>query len=79
VGQRLGQINFTEQGWFHRNCVGWELTFAWMPHRCSLTNKLIWLVFAYQGMSILTGPGDSIIDYQWHDKNEHLIWKLKGN
>lgn len=67
------------EDWFYRRCVGWELKFAWLPHRCYITGKFIWLKYAYKGMSILTGPGDSIIDYRWHDKLEHLMWKLKGN
>jgi len=26
---------------------------------------------------IITGPGESIFEYRWHDKNAHIIWKLK--
>jgi hypothetical protein len=26
---------------------------------------------------IITGPGESILEYRWHDKNAHIIWQLK--
>lgn len=65
--------------WFYRRCVGWELKFALWPRRCFISGNLIWFKRGYQGMSMLTGPGDTIIDYRWHDVDEHLIWKIKGN
>ena len=68
-----------EDVWFYRNCLGWQLRFALFPHRCDLTDRVIWLEYAYKGTSMLTGPGDPIIEHRWHDKAEHLIWKLKGN
>jgi hypothetical protein len=65
------------QDWFYRRCVGWELKFLLWPRKCYLSGRTMWLEFAYRGTSVLTGPGDSIIDYRWHDKAEHLIFKLK--
>jgi hypothetical protein len=65
--------------WFYRNCLGWYLSFALWPRRCDITNRLIWLEFGYRGISVLTGPGDPIIEHRWHNKMEHLIWKIKGN
>lgn len=65
--------------WFYRRCAGWKLKFALWPRRCDLTNNLIWLKHGYQGMAILTGPGEDIVEWRWHDKDEHLMWKIKGN
>lgn len=65
--------------WFYRNCLGWNLSFALWPRRCDITNCVIWLEYAYRGTAILTGPGDNIVEHRWHDKMEHLIWKIKGN
>ena len=59
--------------------AGWELTFILWPRRCVLSNKLMWLKYAYKGTAMWTGPGDPVYEYRWHDKTEHLIWKLKGN
>jgi len=65
--------------WFYRKCLGWELKFAVLPKRCDITDNLIWLKHAYRGTALLTGPGDNIVEHRWHDKNEHLIFKIKGN
>lgn len=56
----------------------WELRFCWWPQRCSLSNRRIWLKCAYRGMRVITGPGDPLFIYWWHDTKEHFIWKLKG-
>lgn len=65
--------------WFYRNCAGWQLKFALLPTRCDLTGSIIWLKYGYMGTGILTGPGESIIERRWHDKDQHLIWKIKGH
>lgn len=62
---------------FYRRCVSWELKLVLWPKQCYITGKKMWLEYAYRGTSVLTGPGDPIIDYRWHDKHEHLIWLLK--
>ena len=64
--------------WFYRRCLGWQLKFALWPRRCDLTKKLIWFNFGYRGTAVLTGPGDDIVEQRWHDKHEHIIWRLKG-
>lgn len=66
---------------FYRRCVGWELSFAWLPERCDLTGQRVWLKLAYRGTSVLVGPGDpddAIIEHRWHDRDEHLLFLLKG-
>jgi hypothetical protein len=65
--------------WFYRKCLGWELKFTIWPRRCDISNSIIWFNRAYRGTAMLTGPGESIIEHRWHDKNEHLIFKIKGN
>lgn len=57
--------------------IGTELKFAWLPKTCNISGKRIWLQYAYRLTRIITGPGESIFEYRWHDKAEHLIWKLK--
>jgi hypothetical protein len=64
--------------WFYRKCIGWQLRFALFPKRCDITNRLIWLEYAYRGTAVLTGPGDSIVEHRWHDRHEHIIFKIKG-
>lgn len=57
--------------------LDWNLKFAWLPHACILTGKIIWLKYGYYGTRLLTGPGEPIMLEFWHSKNEHLIWTLK--
>jgi hypothetical protein len=59
--------------------AGWEYKFSLWPRRCLISNKVIWLKYAYKGTAMWTGPGTPAYQYQWHDATEHLIWKLKGN
>jgi hypothetical protein len=65
--------------WFYRKCLGWELKFTIWPRRCDISNSIIWFKRAYRGTAMLTGPGETIVEQRWHDKNEHLIFKIKGN
>ena len=62
---------------YSKMMIGTELKFAWLPETCYLTGKRIWLKKAYRMTRIITGPGESIIEYRWHDKNTHIMWLLK--
>jgi hypothetical protein len=62
---------------YSRLLIETEFTFAWLPKKCHISGKRIWLKYGYRLTRIITGPGDSIFEYRWHDKVEHLIWKLK--
>lgn len=62
--------------YFYEKVIGTEIKFAWLPETCHISGKRIWLKYGYRMTRIITGPGDSIFEYRWHDKNEHIIWKL---
>jgi len=68
-----------DRGNFDRHNIGTTLRFAWFPERCYLSNKLLWLKFAYRRVAMWTGPGDPVFEYRWYHRNEYLIGKLKGN
>ena len=57
----------------------WERKFAWWPVRCSISNKVLWLTFAYR--QYLKWREDMFIRYAgtktWHDVQEHTIYLLK--
>ena len=55
----------------------WTRKFAWLPHRCELTRKIIWFQHGYRGHMIWYGEW-STDEYRWHDLQEHLFWTLKG-
>jgi hypothetical protein len=63
---------------FARRCIGWELKLSIWPRRCYYTNKSIWLKCGYKGVAMWTGPGESVFEYRWIEKNEFLIKRLKG-
>ena len=62
---------------YSKMMIGTELKFAWLPETCYLTGKRIWLKYGYRMTRIITGPGESILEYIWHDKNTHIMWLLK--
>ena len=62
---------------YSKMMIGTEYKFAWLPETCYLTGNQIWLKKAYRMTRIITGPGESILEYRWHDKNAHIIWLLK--
>ena len=57
----------------------WDYKFVWWPRTCELSGKRMWLIHAYRGLRVITGPGEPVFTYFWHDAKEHLIWKLKSN
>ncbi len=56
----------------------WDNAFALWPRRCEISNKIIWFEDAYCATSVLTGPGDPIIEHIWLTKNQYLLEVLKG-
>lgn len=54
----------------------WLKVFAWIPRRCELSNKLIWLEHLYKGTAMWTGPGEPVYETRWHGHDEHLFWLL---
>jgi hypothetical protein len=58
--------------------ASWSYTFAWLPHRCSTSGKLIWFKRAYLGIKMYTGPGTPVYEYTWLEKKYFLIEKIKG-
>ena len=63
---------------FKRRCIGTEYKFTLLPQTCHLTGKRLWLKNAYRQTAMIVGPGDTIFEYRWYDKNEFLIARLKG-
>lgn len=60
---------------FYRKAV-WKESFCILPKRCFHSNKLIWLKKAYKGTATLYGRGYTDIETRWHNRDQHLIWKL---
>jgi hypothetical protein len=62
---------------YNKMMIDTELKFAWLPQKCHISGKRIWLKYGYRMTRIITGPGESLFEYRWHDKNTHILWLLK--
>lgn len=63
---------------FKRRCISTELTFAWFPQKCFITDKFIWWKFGYMQTAMWAGPGTPLFEERWYDADAFLIAKLKG-
>lgn len=52
--------------------------FIFIPKRCFISNKLLWLTYVYVQTCRYTGPGDVIYEDIYFDKNEFIFAKLAG-
>lgn len=57
----------------------WYEKFAWLPRKCTVTGKRIWLKKGMKGFRMITGPGEPVIITHWMDAKQFLIEKLKGH
>jgi hypothetical protein len=61
-----------------RRIKKWKYSFAFLPKKCRLSNKTIWLEYAYKGKYTFVGPHDGMLsETYWHKTDEHLIWEFK--
>jgi hypothetical protein len=75
-------IDSEDRQWFYKDAT-FKNSFALLPKRCDLSKKLIWLKTGIKATKKVNrpnfgGPTPPLYFYKWHDKNEHLIWLLKG-
>jgi hypothetical protein len=61
--------------YFHDNAI-WSWQFAWLPHRCELSNKFIWLSYAYRGVVTINDYPESV-QVRWRNTDEHLLHLIK--
>jgi len=61
---------------YGESTVKWYLKFAWLPQRCRITHKLIWLKFGY---TCTFRFGDYLVPEwtAWRTKPAHLVALLK--
>lgn len=62
-------MNIRDEAWVRP----WKLQFAWRPHRCYVSNELIWLTWGYCGRSLYIINTPNL----WMSKVEYLIKCLK--
>ena len=63
-----------------KNYCNWQRKFALFPHRCAISNRIIWLEYAQcaEPSWIVLGRDDKIYKFKpiWHDEFEHLNWAI---
>lgn len=55
----------------------WERTFSLIPRRCDLSGRWIWGNHI-RGTRVITGPGEPVVITIWNHREEHLLYRLKG-
>ena len=56
----------------------WQREFALLPHRSKISNKLIWLKFAYSKSTVHGYYTEAVTTTKWRTEQEHMIEILKG-
>lgn len=55
----------------------WKLHFCIIPRSCVITNKILWLTYAYKGRRTVSDNENFTIEFYYMGVNEYLIWMLK--
>lgn len=63
---------------FKRRRICVEEKRSLVPRRCFLSDKKLWFKKCVVVTSMITGPGDPVIDSFWCDRHEFLLSELKG-
>ena len=56
----------------------WQFKRCWMPVRCDISGKILWLVKAYRGEVAWHGPSDAMLETRWLGKFEFMKFRLTG-
>ena len=67
------------EDWGLKKARGWKLKRCWRPNTCFLTGRQLWGKKAYHATRIITGPGTPVEEDYWLEKNEFIMWNLRGN
>jgi hypothetical protein len=78
LGVRDNMVIDTAGTWIFLKRAKWTEKFAWLPHRCRISRKLVWLKRGYKGTATFTGPLPPVTETHWHDRGQHLWWILSG-
>jgi hypothetical protein len=69
------KVPWDPYAYFHDNAI-WSWQFAWLPHRCELSNKFIWLSYAYRGVATMNDYPEPV-QVRWRNTDEHLLYLIK--
>lgn len=62
---------------FEERCIGTEYKFLFLPKKCFISGKTLWLQRVYKRTAMYMGPDDTVFEHRYYDKHEYLINQLK--
>lgn len=69
----MGLATFSQ--WFAR--ARFEYRWCFLPRRCAISNKLLWMKVAVRGTQLITSTAPPVAIVKWLDPLEFLILRLK--
>jgi hypothetical protein len=67
-----------DQLMIYNRVIKWDMIFAIVPKKCSVTDEVIWLEYCYRGNVFITGPGEPVTEHIYLTKESFLIERLAG-
>jgi hypothetical protein len=52
---------------------------SWIPRRCVISDKILWLRKSVKLTRYITGPGFPVVMHYWISPKEHLLLELAGS
>jgi hypothetical protein len=56
----------------------WKLVFSFLPRRCKITKRRMWLEQCYRGFTFIAGPGDPVEEYVYLTTETFIVESLAG-
>ena len=63
---------------FYERRIGTQRKFSWLPRRCYLSGKLLFLKRSVVVTGMMTGPTDIDFETFWCDPKEFFLDEIKG-
>jgi hypothetical protein len=63
---------------FYDRRIGTQRKFSWLPRRCYLSRKLLFLKRSVVVTAMMTGPGDIDFKTFWCNPKEFFLDEIKG-
>ena len=76
--QARERYKICQDDYFYKRAT-WQYAFAWLPHRCFVTGRWLWLTQALRARAEWRRGDDHFVtEDRWFDRYEALLLKLKG-
>jgi len=79
LDQAAPPLECNNRDWGLHRVKAWDLKLCLWPRTCVLSGQQLWAQQAYHGVRWIHGPGKPVEEEYWIERNEFVIWKLKGN